>query len=54
MLHCYRDLLLQILMSVSQGPLIVSRSVTTQMAASSAAVGVDIPSTQITGHAQVA
>ena len=49
-----RDLLLQILMSVSQGPLVVSRSVTTQMAASSAAVGVDTPLTQIAGHAQVA
>ena len=53
-LHCYIDLLLQILMSVSQGPLVVSRTVPTHMAASSAAVGVDTPSTQIAGHAQVA
>ena len=48
------DLLLQILMSVSQGPLVVSRTVPTHLAASSAAVGVDTPSTQIAGHAQVA
>ena len=53
-LHCYIDLLLQILMSVSQGPLVVSRTVPTHLEASSAAVGVDTPSTQIAGHAQVA
>ena len=50
----YIDLLLQILMSVSQGPLVVSRSVPTQMAASSAAAGVDTPLTPISRHAQVA
>ena len=48
------DLSLQILMSASRGPLVVSRSVPTQLAASSVAAEVDILSTPISGHAQVA